>query len=1021
MLKNKFCFDRRDHELLAFINKVLIKQKEELNAEEMLNVSLHPHGIKTLALSRPLRVAHAMIRLLGDTEGSGSSYRLQALRTLYDEVLNSAKTDFRRNTARVLVEIMKALVRSHGDIQTQLCLANDFHKASQGKPHTIRRLLQDYGLVEMPEEWSQLAFDHHGHDSNTKGRKSPTHLIMDAWLKGIRYLTIIYYNYINKAAAAEILKAAAIIDMDVRIGIEFSLPFGRKHVQFVWTPRFSGNTTKFLEFLDEAPMQHLMRLGKKASEWRQMGVFAVLDAWNETHSQKFAASIGLTQTMPLLSVDAFKAFVGAGQASHTHLAGFIYKQVLPMVTERREALHQQAKTLLRSPATPDHETLALLQAQKEVLDGMSEEYIYDIYVSRQANFELERALMIKQDANKPELLRLTPLSLLDWLTSLQSSGFITLNIAGLTCEGVLTLLWQCQGLITHLDIFNLRDWDAGRFDCIEEINTLQRALNTGSIPQLKSIVLNMLKAREALQASEIESLSFHEKRLRVLREILCNLTSLRNYYVASNLRSRMGTNTADRAGLSNVMGLVFPDTLPSRAQKNLAKQGSKGCVPYTISLQFNVRYTPMVLLPQKSLHMRIIRALPFCLYYGYTREKEWLTHSATAKFEEGSNVRLLSLPRKQSSFATTQESTQSWRYLNTTLKNALKVIMGFIPAAIAFHYTQTWWVLAWFGPVIWFGITGVRNIIQAVVAGTGFHRYTLLRWNDYVSWSRLCDSLLYTGFSVPLLELFVRLWLLQETLNLTVITNPVLVYAVMSVVNGLYISWHNVIRGFPKEAIIGNLFRSALALPVALLFNELFLDFLIYVVDMENPDALVQNMSAILSKLASDTVAAIIEGYADQKNLTRMRHWDYETKLRNLFFSYVRLDLAFPEEDIHSILKNPNIFFERMADKNQELRAEAIINALDLMYFWYYRPRSHEVCKYSIKKMNSDERQAFGLMQLVLLREHDVSQMFVDGIVGRNFASALVFYLDNHKAYVNKMLQLCAVDYDDEQDTQKAA
>ncbi len=1011
MSRNIVYFDRQDHELLAFINKILIKQNSESAsnnaAEGMLNVNLHPHGIKTLVLSREMLVANAMIRLLGSTTGGDSDYRLQALRTLYDEVLHSAKTDFRRNTARVLMEIMKALVRAHGDTRKQLYLASDFRRASHGKPHTIRKLLEDYGLVEMPEDWSQLAFDHHVHDSNTKGRKSPTHLIMDAWIKGIRYLTIIYYNYINRAAAAEVLEAAAIIGMNVRIGIEFSLPFGRKHIQFIWSPSFEGNVTKFLEFLDEAPVRHLMELGQKASKWRQMGVFAVFNAWNENHAHSFAESIGVArEKIPLLNVSDFETFVGCGQVSHTHLADFIYRQVKDIAHERRKELLGEAESL---NADEQIDELKKLQNQKDILDRLNEEYIYDAYVSRQANFTLERELMHREDACKPDLLRLTPLSLLDWITSLQSSSFITLNIADLTCEGVLTVLWQCQGLITHLDIFNLRDWKAGRFQEMEKINSLQQALNAGSIPRLKSIVLNLLKAREALPEHMITNPEFHNKRLEVLREVLYNITTLRNYYSSSSLRTRMGTNTTDRARASSLMGLVFPDTLPSRAQKVLTKQKDANTVPYSISLQYNIRFTPEYAYNRKSLCQRIINALPFCSHIGYAQEKKWLTYSTTTTYTQNSNVRLLHLPKKQESLLPTKKKSHPVGYLNSTIKNVLKVVLGFIPAAIAFHLTQTWWILAWFGPIIWFGITGVRNIIQAVVAGTGFYRYTLLRWKDHVSWSRLCDSLLYTGISVPLLELFVRIWLLQDTLNMTVTSNPIIVYALMSMINGLYISWHNITRGFPKEAIIGNLFRSVLALPVALFINEVFLEFLVYVLKVSNPDIIMQNTSAILSKLSSDTVAAIIEGYADKKNLIRMRRWDYKTKLQDIFNSYVRLDLAFPEEDITDILKNPSIFFERLAGKNKALHAEAIVNALDLMCFWYYRPRSHEVCKNAIKKMNPEERKALGLMQLVLLNERDVSQMFVDGLVGRNFAPALVFYLDNHKAYVKRMLHLCAL------------
>ncbi len=81
---------------------------------------------------------------------------------------------------------MKELVRAHGNYQRQLELAHDFRRAASGKPRIIREQLRRYHLLEMPEEWNQVTFDDHVHDANTKGRKSATHLIMDAWIKGIR-------------------------------------------------------------------------------------------------------------------------------------------------------------------------------------------------------------------------------------------------------------------------------------------------------------------------------------------------------------------------------------------------------------------------------------------------------------------------------------------------------------------------------------------------------------------------------------------------------------------------------------------------------------------------------------------------------------------------------------------------------------------------------------------------------------------------------------------------------------------
>ncbi len=1008
MFGKKFFFDKQDHELLTFVNKVLIMQREDRVSADMLHVNLHPHGIKTLALSRDMRVANAMIRLLGSTKDDDPAYRLQALRTLFDEMLNGALTEFRRNTARVLVEIMKALIRAQGDTEKQLYLASDFRRVAQGKPHVVRKFLKEYGLLEMPETWSQLTFDHHVHDANSKGRKSPTHLIMDTALKGIRYLTVIYYNFIDEEAASELLQAAKIIGLHLRIGIEFSLPFDQKHVQFVWAPRYTSNPVKFMEFLAEKPVQMLMKSGREASAWRALGVYDLLQAWNSTHSLHLAQAIGVdAQELGPISQEKFKAFIGAGQASLNHLAECIYNHIAPALKARRQGIIKQAQGLSPQDQQPQ---LDVLQEQRALLKDLSIDYIYDTYVNPALEKNTNLTTVCKDDPRRPELLRLTPLSLLDWITSIQSGGFLTLQVGGLTCEDVLVLLWQCQGLISHLEIFNVQQWQEGRLEHIEAINALQQALNLGSAPRLKNIVLLLLQEREA-QDALLGDCPQHKRRKEVLREILSHIMSLKNLYSSPKLRSRMGTNTTDRTSSHRHMGLVFPETLPRSAAKILDQEGKVDDVPFTIDIHYLVRHTPSKALAQKSLFTRIIRALPGGTQYGYVTKKEWRSHSASAAYGKESNICLLESLQKKEKIVAKEGKLPPKEYLNTNLSNVLKVVLGFIPASFAFYYTQTWWVLAWFGPIIWFGITGVRNIVQFVVAGRGLHRYSLMRWSEHVSWSRLCDSLLYTGFSVPLLELGVRTLLLQDLLNMNTTTHTVLVYTIMSVVNGLYISWHNIIRGLPKEAVVGNLFRSALAIPMALLFNELVLDFLTYVARVDNAEVLVATSSAIISKMASDTVAALIEGYADKKNLVRMRNWDYKSKLRDVFQTYVRLDLAFPHEDINDMLRSPRVLLQRVADKDKTLYTEIIINALDLQYFWYYRPRSKEVCKKNIQRMTPEERTAFAFLQLVLMQERHVSQLFVDGLVGRNFSSSLEFYLKTHRQYVKTQLQMCAVNY----------
>ena len=82
--------------------------------------------------------------------------------------------------------------------------------------------------------------------------------------------------------------------------------------------------------------------------------------------------------------------------------------------------------------------------------------------------------------------------------------------------------------------------------------------------------------------------------------------------------------------------------------------------------------------------------------------------------------------------------------------------------------------------------------------------------------------------------------------------------------------------------------------------------------------------------------------------------------------------------------------------------------ALDLMYFWMYQPRARDILREQLRSMSADERKVLVRSQLVLTREREVSQLFVDGIVGRNFSRPLAFYLDRHEEYLRDMEQICA-------------
>lgn len=321
--------------------------------------------------------------------------------------------------------------------------------------------------------------------------------------------------------------------------------------------------------------------------------------------------------------------------------------------------------------------------------------------------------------------------------------------------------------------------------------------------------------------------------------------------------------------------------------------------------------------------------------------------------------------------------------------------------------TKNWWLLAWFGPVIWFGITGLRNIIQSVLGCGGIRRSRLMKWNDLVSWNRFSDSLLFTGFSVPLLDWLVKSQVLDQWLGVNTATAPFWLYTVMALVNGAYISSHNILRGLPRSAVAGNFFRSILSIPLAFLFNFGIRGVLL-AYGIHGVDAILQKWAAIISKLASDCVAAVIEGLADRSHYLALRQRDVDLKLSQMLDIHTKLEMLHHQDDVLKLLESPENFLQTISLDERGLERIVIANALDFMYLWLYQPRARQVVISRLRGMSFEERRAFILSQYVLQRERDVSMMLVDGLLGKNFGPALAFYLDNYRNYLDQ-LQRAAV------------
>jgi hypothetical protein len=997
--RSRLLFDPEDHELLRVVNSFLSGQKSYGPVSRLFDPYLHPRGIKELAAPKPLRLAAAVFDLLHTLEQGAPAERIRALRAVRDEALHNGSPTLRRNTARALLATMKELVRAHGHTRRQLELAHDFRRATSGRPRLVRRLLREHHLLEMSEEWNQVAFDHHVHDANSKGRKTPTHLIMDAWLKGIRHLGVIYYNHVTPQAAAELLAAAEIMEVDVRIGVELSAAFRGRYVQLIWTPRGFHHWQDFVAFLDEPETRELMQAGQAVAERQKRYVLRLLECFNARHLATINERFGLD--VPPLEAADFIESVGSGQCSLLHLAEYAHACIMPRLQRRVEALRDEA----RGAEGPARQRIA---GVIEEMNRLVAEAIAEQYLRPEANPELPDPHQVAEGPDVPELLRLDVPQLLARIERVHRSNRITLNATNVTADDVLEVLYLGQGKITNLEIFNLKDWAEGKTEHRPQICRIRQVLNSGNVIEAKRLVRDMLHAAERGPAA---------KRAQALHEILRDLPRFLSWYRNNPLKSRLGSDSSGRSRHSQGMGLVVVPTLPARAWREVHRHRSR-LLPVRSVAWRTVTHRPRHSdSPTLDRFYRFLRRLPLPVLSGlaYRRVEEWLPDdSSTTLAPDGNIAALGGLPEAQDNQLSLtppphREAPGRFRlaYLDTRLKNALKVLGGFVPAFLTFLLTKDWWLLAYLGAPIWFAITGGRNIAQSVIGGGGLSRSPLLKWNDLVSWSRVADSLLYTGFSVPLLDYLVKTVLLARGLGVTTRTGPVLLYSAMAVANGIYISSHNAFRGLPRAAIVGNFFRTVLSIPIAVALNTLALR--LAVAAGAAPAAAVAGLqlwAAVISKLASDSVAAVIEGLADRAVNLSQRTIDVRDKQQQVLDVFSRLEVLLPEADVLALLVHPRQFVQTVRAAAPDLVREMIINALDLMYFWMLQPRGRSALSRLVREASRAEGEILLRSQLVLERKKLISTMLIDGLVGKRFDQALAFYLSRIDGYLGDLRRL---------------
>ncbi len=931
-------FDKADYELLQTLHKLRERSDASSRFRRLFAPYFHPRGIKELVARREVRLLAAMTNLIDTLDQSDEAVdaRLTALKSLYQEVIHGACSTLKLNTARVLLQIMKGMLRENSHKQ-QLRLAHDLRIALLGHPRFIRSQLTRYHLLEMPEEWNQVSFDYHVHDANTKGRKSPTHLIIDAWIKGVRSLQVIYYCYVPENAAKELLCAAEIMGIDVRIGVEFRVSFKWRQIDMIWAPRGFTGSTGFLNFLKRPDTAKFFSDGRKQAGQSGRTILQLLKEFNQHYLPKLNSK--LKTNFKSLNEADFLVAVKFGQPSIEHLLEFITEHLVSI------------QPSLRGDAIFESELEKWLYSRLSQLPPPDDQFSVNKFLQ---------------------------------LTKNLKAGFrLTLNLSGLSLADVIEAIYDCEGAVTHLEVFNLKDHFGGHSTPCDEINCFRQALNRGDLIRLKRIIRNCRK-----QFSSDSSLAGRDEKFRT---ILHHLPQLIDYYARHPLGARIGSDSTGRFTRHPGMGLVVLESLPLRARRIAIKEQRQ--LPLTASI---------ACVETSQLHPDLFR---------YKKRKKnvvsWRNDDDIATFGKNGNV--ISLGAIGNSGETEQpvETRSRLPYLSSNVKIFLKLAGGFIPAFLSFFLTRDWWLLAYGGAFIWLGITAVRNIIQSVLGGGGFKRADLLKWNDFISWQRVADSLLYTGLSVPLLDWLVKTVVLDRTFNVTAENNTVALFSIIAVVNGCYIAGHNLFRGLPRSVALINLFRAFLSIPPAIFIGWLLQESLLLSgFSMALTAITLQQWAAVISKTASDLVAGIVEGYADRHANLTQRLMDYQIKIKELFAAYTRLEIIFPEKDVLEMFKTPKRLIASIAGNQKNMDKELIVDVMDLLYFRMYQPQARNAFRMVLKNLDRDERKIFFRTQNVLTREREISLLFLEGVAGKRFSRVLSFYLLYAPIYLRELKAL---------------
>jgi hypothetical protein len=745
----------------------------------------HPAGFVREMKKRRITIVESYLIIIRYLESDQHKERIHALKLLEEQSFHSKNITMPLNTARVQLALMKEAIKSRDNKRRQLELLHDFTVSSYGQPSVIRAYLDEMGIIELPETGQRIAdmdmgWDLHVHDNSSYGRKTPSQLVIDAFIKGISEITVAFNQLNTLGNIEEVLAAGDILGVRVNVGAEFSVRTQGHRFHFMFLlPRIRTSAELALFFERHgADLRFFIDGLNSNQESRIASIHALIDNFNAVHLPALNTGYeeGSIYSLPALDLAAVEEIVPMESLNRMYLGELLYSQWKPVLLKRvllakSKLNHARAELERGSISQWDYANIASrYQSLRETYTQLNPEELRSQYFGAPQLSEYPTVFSDMENVCRP----------------LKAAGGSIKILHPLEhgLDAAYTVVMANAQWIDFIEVYNMYDSINRSVDDILRFSRFINILNSGQ-PGL---------VRPFLEGHDIDLTD-------------ADLSRIVASIAAKPLAAVCGSDSTGRSSTIPGMGFIYHSRLMGPHKRRYTEKHFS--LPEFVSRIIAARGSFISPEAEAGPHDAII-----------SMGKS--THFIPNKIGDETDVAPIPLGR-------------AVRYLNPVLSNLLYVGAGFLIAALT---------IGWQYALLWFGITSLRHVIVDLAARRGSRvREWSLREIDFRNIAR---SLFWTGVSVPLLAFvkleFDLLWPLQKV-------GPSYQFAKffsLSLVNGVYLVMHNMLRGFEKGVTRANFFRNILSWPFASLFAPLG--------DLLFIPTIVQ------SKIWSDIVGGVIEG-----------------------------------------------------------------------------------------------------------------------------------------------------------------